>query len=139
MPEAQDIAAFLDAHVTWERRNPWESEHAWMLNHPYRRGQVRPTPEALAKEWLGIAEFQALRLGTWLGTTDGEVFTQAVEMVLPGFFRTDAELLVAALKHAAKLQHERGQAVAGRLALGSVVVAGLAGFAYAASKSGGAA
>ena len=136
MSEPQQIAAFLNEHVNWERRNPWESEHSWMLNYPYHRGRVRPTPEALAEEWLGMAEFQALRLGNWLGTADGEAFTQAVEMVIPGFYRADAELLVAALKHAAKLQHERGQAIAGQFALGGIVVAVLVGLMYTASKSG---
>ncbi len=137
MATLEQIATFLDENVGWERRNPWEPENAWMLNYPYRRGQLRPTPEALAEEWLGMAEFQALRLGTWLGTTDGEAFTQAVELVTPGFYRADIELLVRALKYAAQLQHERGKEVAGQVALVSVVVAGVAGLMYAASKSGG--
>jgi hypothetical protein len=51
----------------------------------------RTTAEALAKELLGIAEFRALQLGTWLGTTNGEVITEAAEMVAPPFF-DDREL-----------------------------------------------
>ena len=89
--------------------------------------------------WLGIAEFKALQLGTWLGTTDGKVIAQAVESVTPPFYRTDVELLVAALQHAATLQQQEGQQAAGRFALGAIGVAGVVALAIASSGSGRAA
>jgi len=58
----------------------------------------------LAGQLLATAEFRALGLGSWLGTPDGEFFTAAVEAVSPPFYRQDEELLVEALKLAAKMQ-----------------------------------
>ena len=72
----------------------------------------RPTADELAHELLTDAEFEALQLGTWLNTTNGKVISEAVEMVLPPFYRQDAELLVEALQLAANLR--RGRAGAGR-------------------------
>ena len=45
-------------------------------------------------------------MGTWLGTTDGEIITQAVEMVLPMFYAEGVVLLVEALKLAAAMQRQ---------------------------------
>ncbi len=64
----------------------------------------RPSVDQLARELLGIGEFRALQLGTWLSTTEGQVVAEAVEMVTPPFYSEDVELLVAALQRAAQLQ-----------------------------------
>lgn len=88
----------------------------------------RPTAEEIGKWLLQDAEFRALELGTWLGTTDGEIVAGAVEGFLPPLYRQDVELLVDALKIAAALQQTEGREVAGKLALGSIVVAILVGF-----------
>jgi hypothetical protein len=90
--------------------------------------QARPTVDELAQELLGIAEFRTLQLGTWLGTTDGQVVAEAVEMATPPFYREDVELLVAALQRVAPLQQQEGQQAAGRNALaiiGTVAVVAL--------------
>jgi len=88
----------------------------------------RPSAEEIGKLFLQDAEFRALELGTWLGTTDGEIIAGAVESFLPPLYRQDAELLVDALKFAADLQQTEGREVAGAWALGSIVVAGILWF-----------
>jgi hypothetical protein len=128
----QRIAQILDAHITWERDTSGGYPYPWERGHGYPP-RPRPSAEELGRELLGIAEFEALRLGTWLGTTDGRVFTEAVELVTPPFYGHDVELLVAALRYAAEIQHQRGQRVAGGIAL--TAVAGIAGYAYAVSKA----
>ena len=83
----------------------------------------RPSAEELGRFFFQDAEFRALELGTWLGTTDGEIFAGAVERFLPPLYRQDAELLVDALKFAADLQQAKGREVAGKVAIGSIGVA----------------
>ena len=71
-----------------------------------------------------MAEFRALKLGTWLLTPDGQVLAEAVELVTPPFYRADVELLIDALQIAAKQQHREGRNLA-------LSVAALALFAIA--------
>lgn len=62
------------------------------------------TVEALAETFLADADFQALRLGRWLGTPQGHLIAAAVEMGLPYPYREFSHLFVAALTRAAELQ-----------------------------------
>lgn len=87
---------------------------------------ARPAAEELAHELLQDAEFRALQLGSWLGTTDGRIIVAAVEAVSPPLYRQDVELLVAALQRAADLQQQEGQQIAGGYAISAIAVAGLA-------------
>ena len=135
MTSPQQIAEFLDQRITWPRApGPFDAEMPWdqgLGGYPLLPAP-RPTVDELAQELLAIAEFRALQLGTWLGTTDGELVAGAVEMVTPSFYRQDVELLVAALQRAAQLQQPEGQQVAGRNALGAIgVVALVAAFIFA--------
>ena len=75
------------------------------------------TPEQYAQVLLGDAEFRALQLGTWLGTTDGEVISQAVEQIIPPFYRPEYDLMVNGSTLAASLQSQEGQHVAGKVEL----------------------
>jgi hypothetical protein len=141
MTKQEQIAAFLDKHITLPRvptsYGPWGNAYPWAQSYQYPHALTqRPTVEQAAHELLGIAEFKALQLGTWLGTTDGKVIAEAVESVTPPFYRQDIELLVTALQHAAALQQQEGQQAAGRFALGAIGVAGLAALAIASSGSG---
>ena len=70
--------------------------------------QNRPKATDLARDLLSCGEFRELQLGTWLGTTDGEIITQAVEMVVPAFYAEDVVLIVEALKLAAAAQQQEG-------------------------------
>jgi|1186.fasta_scaffold26849_2 hypothetical protein len=97
--------------------------------------QPETSSEAVAENLLAIAEFRALQLGTWLGTTDGQRIAQAVEMVTPPIYRPDVVLLVDGLKLAAEIQQREGQKIAGALALGVVLVAGLLAFGSSPAAS----
>ena len=139
MTKQEQIATFLDKNITLPRvpisYSPWGTAYPWAQAYPYVL-PPRPTVEGVANELLGIAEFKALQLGTWLGTTDGTVIAQAVESVTPPFYRQDVELLVAALQQAATIQQQEGQQVAGRFALGAIGVAGAIALAIATSGTG---
>jgi hypothetical protein len=63
------------------------------------------------------AEIRALKLGTWLGTPDGEFFALAVELAAPLPLRTDAKLVAETLKFAADLQQTEGSKVESRVSL----------------------
>jgi hypothetical protein len=132
MTKQLQIAQFLAEHVTFPRAPWYLGSDAHFLAHAYPYGRPRPSYEDIARELLAIPEFRALQLGTWLGTTDGQVIAQAVELVAPPFYQQDIELLVAALKLAAQLQSQEGQDRAGKVALGilgatAVIAVGISG------------
>jgi hypothetical protein len=134
MTKQQEIAAFLDRHITLPRVvSPyWAQQRQFPM-------QARPAVEQVANELLQLAAFRALRLGTWLGTVDGQIMTEAVEMVAPPFYRQDIELLVEALKLAASMQATEGQDKAGKVALGAFGVAVLITWGFGGSGWGQAA
>lgn len=121
MTKQEQIADFLDSHIVWPRAThgcgPWDADFPWAGPPCNSTRAPRPSVDELAHELLGIGEFRALQLGSWLSTTDGQVIAQAVEMVTPPFYSEDVELLVAALQRAAQLQQVEGQQAAGRNAL----------------------
>jgi len=80
-----------------------------------------PSAAELAGQLLATAEYRGLGLGSWLGTPEGEFFTGAVEAVSPPFYRQDEELLVEALKLAAKMR-SRNRRMAGAMALGGIAL-----------------
>lgn len=127
MTKEQEIAAFLDSHLSWPRVTgrfgALDEEVPWMVPAYLQRPAERPSVEELAQQLLGIAEFRALQLGTWLGTTDGTVIAEAVELVVPSFYAADVELLVAALQEAASLQQQEGQRAAGQYAFAALLFA----------------
>lgn len=123
MTNQQEITQFLNEWIRWPRMaNP--AFGTWATPNGFQP-QQRPTVEQLANELLGIGEYRALQVGTWLGTTDGEIITQAVEAMSPPLYRQDVELLVAALKLAAVMQQTEGQQRAGKFALGAIGVAAI--------------
>ncbi|MGA3354677.1 MAG: hypothetical protein ABSD85_16075 [Acidimicrobiales bacterium] len=136
MTKQEEIAQFLDQHITLPRvAQPfgWGGQQWWAQPYPYL--QQRPTYQQVAHELLASSEFRALQLGSWLGTTDGQIITEAVELVAPPFYREDIELLVDALKFAAQLQSQEGQGKAGIIALGALGIA--AAVAIGISTGGG--
>lgn len=98
-------------------------------------GWSSETVEALAETFLDDADFQALRLGTWLGTPEGHVIAATVEHGLPYPYREYSRLFVLALTRAAESQaaHERDKArkwmltTGGVLALAAVTFLGRSG------------
>ena len=87
MSKQEKLTAFIDAQIAFPRMTgPYRHAAAY----PYGfLAQQRPTAEQLAEELLGFAEFRALQLGTWLGTTDGQVDATAA-----AFKRGDGDDLV---------------------------------------------
>src|SRR5438105_2633519 len=83
---------------------------AWLYDHPElgihansprwhpRPVSALPSAVELAEELVDSAEFRSLQLGTWLGTTEGQVIEQAVATVIPPMFRPQYALVVAGLK-----------------------------------------
>lgn len=132
MTKQEDIATFLNRYVQAFPRcpRPWRES---LDPYGWQGLPERPSKEAIARELLGVAEFRALQLGTWLNTTDGQIITEAVEMVMPPFYAEDVELLVEALKLAAAIQQRegRGKAVVGSI-LGVAAIVGLSAWGRAA-------
>ena len=130
MSNQEQITEFINRYVTSLPRcyGPPRFSLAWCGGW----NQGRPMAKDIAKEFLGCAEFRALRLGTWLGTTDGEIITQAVEMVVPMFYAEDVALIVEALKLAAAAQQEKGRQ---KVLAGAAVTFVAIGIGYAASRN----
>lgn len=89
--------------------------------------QNLPTIEKFVQDLLADPEFKLLQLGSWLETTDGEIISEAVELVIPPIYRSEYKFVVKGLKLAAEAQRKEGRRAAGRIAL-SVVVGGLVAF-----------
>jgi len=89
------------------------------------------TAEQVAERLLAEVGFRALRLGSLLNTPDGELMASAVELLTPPPYRADMELLVEALKIAAKKQQseERDKA------FGVGVVAAIGAVLFSAARS----
>jgi hypothetical protein len=106
MDKHQQISDFLSRYVTGFPRchGPFRVS----LGPDGMWGQPRPSAEDLANNFLRIAEFRALQLGTWLGTTDGGLIMQAVELVVPMYYVEDVALITEALKLAARTQQQEG-------------------------------
>jgi hypothetical protein len=64
-----------------------------------------------------MAEFEVLALGRLLGTTDGKIIMQGVEMVSPPLYREDIELFVEPLQIAARAQQAGTRKVAAGFAV----------------------
>jgi hypothetical protein len=127
--KCNQIADFLRRRVTFV---PNTSGHPWGRT---TRQQQLPAVEQFAKDLVADAGFRSLQLGTWLGTTDGEVIDTAVGMVIPPFYKPEYDLAVGGLKLAARLQQQAGQEVAGKVALTIVGASLLAVGVVAAGRS----
>jgi hypothetical protein len=117
LAKQEQIASYLLANPSFPFAEPLPLVYARL---PGYGAPQSPTAEEIGKKLLDDAEFRALGLGSWLGTTDGEIIAGAVEQFLPPLYRQDAELLVEALKFAANLQQAKSREVAGAWALGSI-------------------
>lgn len=92
-----------------------------------------PPLEQFRRELLEDAEFRALKLGSWLGTTDGKLIAEAVSIVIPPTYTPAYELAVKGLMLAARDQAAEGRKIAGAIALGTVLAGGA--LALAAGES----
>lgn len=111
----------------YEQIPPYLESHAWFAPHvlaarnpPGWRLAARttlPSAQDLADELLTDASFRALKLGTWLGTPDGHLISEAVAQVIPPGYQPIFSLTVDALQLAAQQQAKEGQRQAGAIAL----------------------
>ena len=99
---------------------PIAPPHAWL--HAMQR-QLPPL-EQFRQELREDTEFQALKLGSWLGTTDGQIIAEAVSSAIPPVYGPAYELAVNGLTLAAEDQAKAGRETAGAIALGSILVGG---------------
>jgi hypothetical protein len=83
-----------------------------------------PPLEQFRRELLEDTEFRALKLGSWLGTVDGQVIAEAVSAVIPPVYGPAYQLAMKGLTLAAEDQANEGRNTAGALALGAIVVGG---------------
>lgn len=83
-----------------------------------------PALEQFRRELLEDAEFQALKLGGLLSTTDGQIIAEAVSTVIPPTYGPAYDLAVKGLMLAAEDQAKGGRETAGAIALGSILVGG---------------
>lgn len=105
--KAQEVAACLRA-ILDPQRNQWRLGTSLMEMHWGPSSESRQArAEKLAKDFAADGRFQALRLGTWLGTPDGALLARAVEIYLPPPYNHDASIVVEGLKLAAQAQHEQ--------------------------------
>jgi len=81
--------------------------------------------ETLGQALAADATFQALRLGGWLNTPDGEFISEAVGAFMPWPYHPAYKLLVDGLREAARLQQQGKRQVAADVAAGSLLVSAL--------------
>jgi hypothetical protein len=122
---AEVLAEYLDrSFAPWRRRMtqpyPWIQIDEYL--NPWDR---RPSTEELRDWFVADGEFQALRLGRWLGTPQGELIAAALEQVSPPFLREDEKLLADGLNLAVQMQSAGKQQEAGKVALSVVLGAGV--------------
>jgi hypothetical protein len=120
------LTAFLGEFTDGWPRQPVQFGGLYPLRRPPVAQQF--TPEQLAEQLLASTAFRALRLGTWLSTPKGEFIAAAIEALVPPLYQMDIDLLIDAVKLAAKAQQReaRDKAVGIGLvvAIGGALIAG---------------
>jgi hypothetical protein len=122
----RELTAFLGEFTDGWPRQPVPFGGVYPLRRPPVAQQF--TPEQTAEQLLASAAFRALRLGTWLSTPKGEFITAAVEALAPPLYQMDIELLIDAIKLAARAQQrearERAVGIGLVVAIGGALIAG---------------
>jgi hypothetical protein len=120
LQQERQLVAYLRAHPRLQPYVQLASVGAWP-----RSDAGLPSAEEFARELLGDAEFRALKLGTWLGTPDGEAVSEAVAQVIPAEYGPVFTLTVDALKLAAADQTKEGRAIALCVVMGGLLLGAL--------------
>jgi hypothetical protein len=107
LQQEDQLVAYLRTHPRLQPYVQLASVGAWP-----RSFSGLPTAEDFARELLGDAEFRALRLGTWLGTPEGQAVSEAVAQVIPTDYEPVFTLTVDALELAAAQQTKEGRVMA---------------------------
>jgi hypothetical protein len=128
MTQLENLTAFLHNHVVLpDVSTPWVTLDVGGTRRTYYNA------ESLGQALAADATFQALRLGGWLNTPDGEFISKAVGAFMPWPYHPAYKLLVDGLREAARLQQQgKRQAAANTatvtLLVGAVMLICLQGF-----------
>jgi hypothetical protein len=127
MATQDEVRQFLEEFIQdWPRDPTWQGGPFPFRPQPAMAYQT--SAEEIAGQMFEMVGFRALRLGSWLNTSDGELMAAAVGRLAPPPYEIDAKLLVDALKIAATKQRsaEREKAVGIGVvaAIGAVLLAG---------------
>lgn len=98
----------------------------WDYSYPVHAAPLasQHTASDVAGWLLADAGFRALKLGNWLSTPDGQLVTDAIEMLAPAPYAQDAQLLAEALQLAARQQQADARTkIAAAIAIGGAVIA----------------
>jgi hypothetical protein len=130
MAAQEEITEFLNVFIqAWPRDPTWNNGPFPFRPRPAMAYQT--TASEIAQELLAIAEFRALRLGSWLNTPNGELIAAAVEQLTPPPYRMDTDLLIDALQIAARSQQraerEKALGIGVVSAIGAVLVSAARG------------
>ena len=96
MATRQQIAAFVEWYFTDIPRS-----NVAAYEDGYR---FRNTAAQYAKQLGSTVEFEALNLGQFFGSPDGQLIRTGVALVFPGYLAGDIDLIVDALMLAARAQ-----------------------------------
>lgn len=124
MTKQEEIAHFIESFVLVTNIYGYDFAASGLPDERIYANQS--TVEDFGSSILNMSEFRALQLGTWLGSTDGQMITAAVEIALPPMYRPQIEFLVDGLQYAAKLQQREGQKKAAGLAVAVLLTGAMA-------------
>jgi len=117
MTTPQEIASYVDRKV-----QNWPRAHVAVFDGRFRQ---HPTADELAREFLADTEFEALNLGRFLDTPDGQLMQAGVSLVFPPFVAADTKVIADALVLAAEAQRRGKHRVAAGLTAAAAIVAAL--------------
>ena len=123
MEEIQETKRDQIANILRKYIPPGFPPSGYVPGITWQRWYPLPTKEQFAETLLSDVEFCSLQLGTWLGTTDGELITEAVSLVISPTYGPEFAVAVEGLKLAAQLQHQKGKESAGKIGLAVLLLA----------------
>jgi hypothetical protein len=109
----EQIVKFIDERLVWPVSPPLQMlGHRAVVSvgfqHPGGDPVWFPDAQALGNALAADVGFQALRLGTWLNTPDGNLIASATGQLLPPQYRPEYQFVVEALQFAASKQRTAG-------------------------------
>jgi hypothetical protein len=109
----QQLVKFIDERLVWPvspaLQMPGQSALVRVgLQHPGGDPVWFSDAQALGNALAAEVGFQALRLGTWLNTPDGDLIASATGQLLPPQYRPEYQFVVDALQFAASKQRTAG-------------------------------
>jgi hypothetical protein len=109
----QQLVKFIDERLVWPVSPPLQMRgQSALVSVGLQRPGANPVwfsdAQALGNALAADVGFQALQLGTWLNTPDGDLIATATAQVLPPQYRPEYKFVVDALQFAACKQRTAG-------------------------------